>query len=159
MTLDLPALIRRPTWSKDVCVWIGTEATLGKALEGEKHELLDLLDLLRPDEDMPTDEAGRAGVMESRLDSHLQTLKESLAGRLVLVVDNAALLARYRVGLKPFYDWFGSDRRMTILTLASETQFRIPLHLQRDVKCDCTATVEYLTSCLVNPRLVFREKP
>ena len=159
MTLDLPALIRRPTWSKDVCLWIGTEAALREALEGETHEFLDLLDLLQPDEDLPTDELGRAGVLDSRLDSRLQALKESLAGRCVLVVKNAALLARYKVGLKPFYDWFGSDRRMTILTLASETHFRIPLHLQRDVKCDFAATVAYLTSCLVNPRLVFREKP
>ncbi len=159
MKTELSGVVRRPAWSKHVCVWIGTEAALKKALEDEKQQVLDLLDLFPPGEDVPTDDAARSRLLEERLDKELQNLKKSVPGRSVLVVRNAALLGRYRANLKPFYDWYGSDKKMAILVLASESQFQLPLHLQKDVKCDGGATTYYLTSCLDNARLVFREKP
>ena len=140
-------------------MWIGTESALKKDLGSEKQQSLDLLDLFPPEEDVPTDDSERSRLLSERLVRELQNLKESVPGRSVLIVRNAALLGRYRVSLTPFYDWYGTDKKMAILLLASESEFQLPLHLQSDVKCDGGATVHYLTSCLANPRLVFREKP
>lgn len=158
MTASLTNVVRKPYWSKDICVYVGTDTGLGKALESEHIETLDLIDLFPHDEDVPADDAGRSQLLESRLDAKLQQLKGSLRERCVLIVRNAALLARYRTGLRPLYDWFGGDKNMAILVLAPMANFRLPLHLERDVKGDCNATIEYLTSCLANPKLVFWEK-
>jgi len=75
-----------------------------------------------------------------------------------MVMRNAALLARYRTGLSPIYDWFCGNTTMVVLLLAPTLAVRLPLHLERDVKCDCDASAEYLVSCLANPKLVFQER-
>jgi len=158
MKVSLSDVVKKPYWSKDICVWIGTETGVLKATEGERNVSLDLLDLFTPGEDVPADDMGRTQLIELRLDSKLQELRRDLPERRVLILKNAALLARYRVGLGPIYDWFGGDKKMAVLVLTSQADFRLPLHLNRDVKCDCEATVDYLTSCLANQKLVFRER-
>jgi len=154
----LSDVVKRPFWSKDVCLWVGPEGRLREIVRAEHNETLDLLDLLRQNEDIPVDDAGRARLIESRLDARLRELRRASPGRFVLILKNAALFARYRIGLRSLYDWFGDDVSMAVLMLESETDFGLPLHLRRDDKCDCRATIEYLTSCLANPKLVFREK-
>ena len=158
MTATLASIAQKKFWSKDVCVYVGTERGLARELGSTPVESLDLVDLLPSGEELPADDEGRSQFLESRLDSFLQDRKKSLQGRCIVVIKNAALLARYRTGLRPVYDWFGGDRTMVVLLLAPTLAFRLPLHVERDVKCDCNASTEYLASCLANPRLLFRER-
>ncbi len=155
---NLRDIIRKTFWSKDVCVYVGSDTGLREALGTETNRTLDLLDLFPRDEDLPADDSERARLLQSRLDRRLREIRDNVPLRCVLIVKNAALLARYRAGLKPFYEWFGDDAHMVVLPLTAAGDIRLPLSLDRDVRCDGNATVEYLASCLFNPKLVVREK-
>jgi hypothetical protein len=115
VTTTLASIIQKKSWSKDVCVYLGTDGGLAKELGTAPVDTLDLVDLLPPGEELPTDDDGRLRFLESRLDSLLERRKRSLSGRCVLVIRNAALLARYRTGLRSLYDWFGDDTTMVVL--------------------------------------------
>lgn len=158
MTTTLAGVAQKQFWSKDVCIYIGTDRGLAKELGSASVETLDLVDLLPSAEDLPADDEGRSQFLQSRLDSFLEERSKALRGRCIVVIKNAALLARYRTGLRPVYDWFGGDRTMVVLLLSPTLAFRLPLHLGRDVKCDCNASAEYLATCLANPKLLFRER-
>lgn len=159
MTEGLSSVVNMPMWSKHICLWIGSEASLERILLGHRCKKMDVLDLL-PSEDNSSvlDDLERSDKLYCQLDEYLASLSKSLTGRCILTVRNTALLSRYRAGLKAFYDWFGGRQRMTILTILGEVDVRLPVHLENDVKLDCKAIVEYLVSCLIDPRLVFREK-
>lgn len=158
MTATLADVAQKQFWSKDVCIYVGTDRGLARELGDASVETLDLVDLFPSTEDLPADDVGRSRLLQSRLDSFLEERSKSLRGRRIVVIKNAALLARYRTGLRPLYDWFGGDRTMVVLLLAPLIVFHIPLHMERDIKCDSNASADYLATCLANPKLLFRER-
>jgi len=157
---DLRKLVNRPFWSKDVVLWIGPDATVDELAAGVPCRTLDLLDLFSPTEDVPAGDTERGELLRQRLDAKLQELRQSDGGRVVLKVQSAPLLARYRAGLRPFFDWFAGSTRMVVLVLPPSPNVpSLPAYLAGDLKLDEAAAAKYLISCLANdPSKVFREE-
>ena len=55
--------------------------------------------------------------LHSRLRQRLKSMPKGPDNRTVLVVKSIGLLARYRVGLNDFYDWFIGSHTVVILLL------------------------------------------
>src|SRR5438876_25454 len=106
---DFRALLKQRTWDKDVLLWLGSEKSLLSALGSVNHLVLDLLDLFDLDRLPVNDEETRRDLSE-RLRLKLKSIPKGPDNRIVLVVKSVGLLARYRVGLKEFYDWFVGSR-------------------------------------------------
>jgi len=113
---DLKALVKQRTWDKEVIIWLGPEKPLISAIGGSKHVLLDLLDLFEPD-NLPPDDDSTKDVLCAQLRHRLRSIAKGPDNRTVLVVKSIGLLARYRVGLKEFYDWFVGSYTILILLL------------------------------------------
>src|SRR3954468_8656812 len=112
---QLKDLVRQPLWSKQVVVWMGERGPLEQLLAGTQQRDLDLLDLIPDDDSWPSAKDEQGDWLRDRLDRERRALKNGIAGRTVLRVRNAALLARLGTGLRPFYDWFAGSDTMTIL--------------------------------------------
>src|SRR5208283_991395 len=111
---ELVQLAGQRTWDKELILWVGSEANLASALSGLHVDNLDLLDLFDGPPEQIDDDEIRQHISRS-LKKRLQTLVRISAKRTVLVVRSAALLARYHVGVREFYDWFCDDFSMVIL--------------------------------------------
>lgn len=154
MTLaDLQNVISKPAWSKDVVVWAGNAGPLASALEGIACLELDLLDLMHENGSSEK----RADDLAAGLDEWLRTARQQQLGRVVLVVRNAALLARYRVGLRSFYDWFGGARTMVVLHVERVSPIVIPESTTESIRYDADRIVDYLRPLLAGPDRVFAE--
>ena len=117
---ELVQLLRQRTWDKELLLWSGPEAKLLPALTGLQAETLDLLDLFDPAQ--PTwpglSEAGSASRRDAAtwdddeirlhlcrsLRRRLQAVDRAPGKRTVLIVRSAGLLARYRAGVREFYE-------------------------------------------------------
>jgi len=113
---DLAALTRQKTWDKDVVLWVGAEHALLHILGQTPYEVLDLLDLF-DEESLPMDEEETRTQLLRRLRHRLQSLQVSAGRRTVLIVKSIGLLARYRTGVREFYEWFCGDFAMVVLLL------------------------------------------
>jgi hypothetical protein len=145
------SLLERPTWSKDVVVWVGSRDALSSALENKSHLEIDLLDLFPEDEALPTSREVRAELLREKLDRKLQEIKLSASERLVLRVANAALLARYGVGLQSFYDWFGGSQTLAVLEINRIKTMQLPADTADAVSFDPDWLVEYFRPLLAKP--------
>jgi hypothetical protein len=117
---DLRRLIAQKTWDKDVVLWVGPLhplrdllASVGQPVTPSEIDLLDLL----PEQSIPDSDEDIGLAIKARLRSELQGLRSSGTLRRVLIVKSAALLTRYSVGLKEFFDWFVGDHAMVVLVL------------------------------------------
>jgi hypothetical protein len=159
---ELGKVAHRSSWSKDIVVWIGSDSGLAEAVRGVPAVSLDLLDLVPDTGDIPVADSERADLLRSRLDARLRQIREQETGRVILCVSNIPLLSRYRVGLRPFFDWFTGSQKMVILVMPGEMQeMRLPTHLEKDIRLDCADVIDYFDSCLRDPRSphhIFREK-
>ncbi len=158
---ELGQLLEQRTWDKELVVWFGPESKLVPALTGVQVETLDLLDLFTT---WPGLSETGVGVSESRphvcpasqltddddirqyltrsLRKWLQSLDRTNGKRTALLVHSAALLARYRVGVHDFYEWFCDDFSMVILLVerpAAEEQW------PEEVDCNPNRMVEYFS--------------
>jgi hypothetical protein len=145
------ALLDRPSWSKDVVVWVGSGEVLGSALEKARQVELDLLDLFPEDEALPASRDDRADLLRGQLDAKLQQVRPTDAERIVLRVRNAALLARYGVGLRSFYDWFGGARTLAVLEINRTRPVQLPSAVTANITFDTDALVEYFRPLLAKP--------
>jgi hypothetical protein len=145
------ALLERPSWSKDVVVWVGNSDGLATLLGNTNPLELDLLDLFPPDEALPVSRADRADLLRRRLDKKLQELKPAGPQRTVLRVRNAPLLARYGVGLQAFYDWFGGSHTLAVLEINRTKAVRLPGQAADKVHFDPDWLVEYFRPLLAKP--------
>jgi hypothetical protein len=128
---ELAQIARQRTWDKELLLWSGPEAKLLPALKGLQIETLDLLDLFDPTHPTWTglSETGCASRRDAAtwddddvrhhlsrsLRRQLQAVDRTAGKRTALVVRSAGLLARYRVGVRDFYEWFCDDFSMVIL--------------------------------------------
>jgi hypothetical protein len=113
---DLTKLVQQKTWDKEVVLWVGAEGGLRAALGGAPTLDLDLLDLFDPD-NLPMDDDETRTVLQRQLRKRLQNLGTGPGNRAVLVVRSVGLLARYRAGVRDFYEWFCNDFGMVVLAL------------------------------------------
>lgn len=138
---DLKSLVKQRTWDKEVLVWLGTEKSLLNALGAAKHVVLDLLDLFQPDELPPDDDATKDAIHD-QLRQRLKAIPKGPDHRTVLVVKSIGLLARYKVGLKDFYDWFvGSHTIVALLLEGTGERTGWP----DEVKCDTKRLLDYFS--------------
>ena len=111
---ELTQIARQRTWDKELLLWSGPEAKLLPALKGLQIETLDLLDLFDPAH-LPIDDDDVRHHLSRSLRRQLQAVDRTAGKRTALIVRSAGLLARYRVGVRDFYEWFCDDFSMVIL--------------------------------------------
>jgi hypothetical protein len=140
--------LRQPAWSKDVIVWLGSRETLDGLLHGLPQVTLDLLDLLPDDDALPAADAERKELLEARVDARVRDLRPADDQRAVLRVRSAPLLARYRAGLRPFFDWFAGARTMTVLEIDRPRPVALPDTVAGSLRLDTDEMVGYLRSHL-----------
>jgi hypothetical protein len=112
--------------------------------------MLDLLDLFEPDAISIDDDEVRRHLSQS-LRTRLKSIARVSGKRTTLIVRSAGLLARYRVGVQDFYDWFCGDFAMAILLVegtCSEGEW------PDEVQCAPDRLVEYFTDSGMVKRLI-----
>lgn len=144
-------LLFAPLWSKEVVVWVGQSDPLDELLSGLDRRDLDLLDLLPEDEALPSGLEDRGDLLRRELNRYLQINRSDESSRVVLVVHNTAILARYGVGLQPFYDWFAGARTMTVLDLGRLRHIQLPTALACSVTMESSWLADYFRSALRKP--------
>jgi hypothetical protein len=142
---DLVKLLRERNWNKELNLWVGSEGQLRSALDGVRTESLDLLDLFDPDQ-LPIDDDDVRQHMIHKLRHKLKTIPRQPGRHVVLVVKSAGLLARYRVGVREFYDWFCDDESMVVLLIEGRCT---ETHWQDEVECDPDRLIEYFDAAMV----------
>jgi hypothetical protein len=155
---DLADLASRTNWNKHLVIWVGRRAMLDEILANTLHTAFDVLDLFDEDESLPSDELDRREEVERRLEARLREHRPSSSKRMILRVENAAILARWGISLQAFFDYFIGSHTMAILCLegAMPTAKWSP-HLQQEIEYDPRGTLRYLTSCLADPSQVYTE--
>lgn len=111
---ELSSALNRRTWDKELILWFGSESKLLPLLADVETHTLDLLDLFSPASIPVEDDEVRLHLSRT-LRQYLRSIPRAAAKRITLIVRSAGLLARYRVGVQEFYDWFCDDFAMTIL--------------------------------------------
>jgi hypothetical protein len=153
----LKELIHRPAWSKEIVVWVGSIDKLDTILEGMTQIKLDLLDLLPDDEELAASREARAELIQQGLEKFLRERKPKGGGRLILRVRNAALFARYGVGLQSFFDWFSGSRTLTILEIEQLKNVTFPATLTGVVRADPNWLLQYFKPLLAHPDRICQE--
>jgi hypothetical protein len=136
---ELQALLKQRTWDKDVILWLGSEKSLLCAIASTKHVILDLLDLFDLD-DLPVDDDATKHALREHLREQLKTIPKGPENRTVLVVKSIGLLARYKVGLKDFYDWFVGSHTVVALLLEGLPE---KTNWPDEVRCDAKRLFGY----------------
>jgi hypothetical protein len=113
---QLQALLASRSWDKEVVLWAGGEKALQDAMGAAKSVVLDLLDMF-DSEQLPADDEETRDQLRDKLQTRLKAIERGPNNRVILVVKSIGLLARYRIGLKAFYDWFIGDFALVILLL------------------------------------------
>jgi hypothetical protein len=138
---ELTSLLRQRTWDKELLLWFGPEAKLLPLLSGVQVEVVDLLDLFTP-ANLPVDDDDVRHHLSQSLRQRLKSIPRVAARRTAMIVRSAGLLARYRVGVQDFYDWFCDDFSMAILLVeGSSSESDWP----DEVDCAPNRLVEYFT--------------
>lgn len=138
---ELAELVRQRTWDKELLLWFGPEIKLLPILASIHVDVFDLLDLFDP-ASIPVDHDDVRQHLSQALRQRLKSIPRVAARRTALIVRSAGLLARYRVGVQDFYDWFCDDFTMVILLVegrCSEGEW------PDEVNCVPDRLVEYFT--------------
>jgi hypothetical protein len=109
-------LLHQRTWDKELILWYGTEPKLLPFLVGINVEALDLLDLFTP-ANLPVEDDEVRMHLSRSLRQYLKSIPRMAATHTALIVRSAGLLARYRVGVQDFYDWYCDDFAMAFLLI------------------------------------------
>jgi hypothetical protein len=117
--VDFKELIGRftkyPIPGRKLFVWVGNRETLVKTLPVEITKEIDLIKLIRP---IASDtELNAERTIKSVLFQLVKSISLSNKTREILVIENAYLIARYRISLTPFYDYYLGDRTMAIFQI------------------------------------------
>ena len=150
---DLIALTQQRTWDKDLVLWVGYEKTLTQALGQGQYTMLDLLDVFDEDR-LPMDDEETRTQLVRGLRKRLRAIDAAADKRTILIVRSIGLLARYRAGVKDFYDWFCSDFAMAVLVLEGPIEnYPWP----EEVRCDPDKLIDHFQAPTV-VKQVFRER-
>jgi hypothetical protein len=147
---ELTNLVRERTWNKELILWFGPESKLLPLLEGIRIETLDLLDLFKPATIPVEDDEVRLHISRS-LRLYLNSIARGDSKRTALIVRSAGLLARYRVGVQDFYDWYCNDFTMAIILVdGSYREGEWP----DEVECSPDKLVGYFKDSRIVKRLI-----
>ena len=136
---ELQTLLKQRTWDKDVLLWLGSDKSLLSTLGSTNRVILDLLDLFDVDS-LPVDDDETRRDLTERLRYRLKSIPKGPTDRTVLVVKSIGLLARYRIGMKEFYDWFVGSHTIVALVLEGlPGQTNWP----EEVRCDAKRLSSY----------------
>lgn len=147
---QLTTLVRQRTWNKELILWYGPEGKLRPQLEGIQIRDLDLLDLFTPGDTLPEDDEIRQHISRS-LRQHLKSIPRAPTAHSALIVRSSGLLARYRVGVQDFYDWYCDDFAMVILLV--DGSYRGD-EWPEEVECRPDSLVEYFKDSGMVKRLI-----
>jgi broad specificity phosphatase PhoE len=136
---DLQTLLKQRTWDKDVLLWLGSERSLLDVLGSTSRVILDLLDLFDLD-NLPVDDDETRRDLTERLRDRLKSIPKGPTNRTVLVVKSIGLLARYRIGIKEFYDWFVGSHTVVALVLEGLPK---QTNWPEELRCDAKRLSEY----------------
>ena len=139
-TTDLSQLLRQRTWDKELNLWVGPERPLRELLEGLRVETLDLLDLIEVDESSEDDDVRRQ--LTQAIRQHLKAIPRERSQQLVLIVLSAGLLARFRVGVREFYEWFCDDFSMSFLVVEGRCN---DVEWPDEVECHPNQLIDYFS--------------
>jgi hypothetical protein len=138
---ELRALLKNRTWDKEVLLWVGSEKVLSEVVSSSNPLTLDLLDLFDLDK-LPIEDDETRNELRERLRDRLKAIPKGPHNRTVLVVKSSGLLARYKVGLKEFYDWFIGSHTLLVLLLGEVAeQAKWP----DEVRCQPKRLLDYFT--------------
>jgi|HubBroStandDraft_6_1064221.scaffolds.fasta_scaffold502359_2 hypothetical protein len=146
---ELAKLIRQRTWDKELLLWFGSEVKLLPFLGSIHVEVLDLLDLF-VGTSLPVDDDEVRQRLSQSLRQRLRSVPHAPGGQTALIVRSAGLLARYRVGMQEFYDWFCDDFSMAILLIEGRCN---EADWPDEVECAQDKLVEYFTDSGMIKRL------
>ena len=138
---ELAQLVRQRTWDKELLLWSGPEAKLLPVLTGLQVESLELLDLFDPT-NLPIDDDEIRQCLSRSLRQRLQSVDRAPGKQTALIVRSAGLLARYRVGVRDFYEWFCDDFSLVILLVE---QPAIEEDWPEEVDCNPDRLIGYFT--------------
>jgi hypothetical protein len=147
---ELTNLLRQRTWDRELILWFGPEVKLRPFLTSVQVETLDLLDTFDPAA-LPVDDEEVRQYLSQSLRKCLQSIPRTAGKRTALIVRSAGLLARYRVGVQEFYNWFCDDFAMVILLVegrCNESEW------PDEVECASDGLVEYFTKSDAIKRLL-----
>ena len=138
---EIKKLSLNPSWSKELVLWVGPEKSLLESIGSVKVQTLDLLDLF-DEANLPMDEDETRLQLRHALQAKLRSIPASADNRTVLIVKSIGLLARYKVGLQPFYDWFVGSFGMAVLLLDRTGE---KADWPDEVECDSNRLMRYFT--------------
>ena len=138
---ELAQLVRQRTWDKELLLWSGPEAKLLPVLTGLQVESLELLDLFDPT-NLPIDDDEIRQCLSRSLRQRLQSVDRAPGKQTALIVRSAGLLARYRVGVRDFYEWFCDDFSLVILLVERPA---IEEDWPEEVDCNPDRLIGYFT--------------
>jgi len=147
---ELTKLLRQRTWDRELILWFGAESKLVPFLASVQVEIFDLLDTFDPTS-LPVDDDEVRRHLSQSLRKCLQSISRGANKHTALIVRSAGLLARYRVGVQDFYNWFCDDFSMVILLVegrCSESDW------PDEVECAPDRLVEYFTQSDLIKRLI-----
>ena len=147
---ELTNLLRQRTWDRELILWSGAESKLLPFLTNVQVEVLDLLDTFDPDA-LPVDDDEIRQHLSQSLRRRLQAILREPSKRTALIVRSAGLLARYRVGVQDFYNWFCDDFSMVILLIegrCNESEW------PDEVECVSDKLIDYFTKSDLIKRLI-----
>jgi hypothetical protein len=147
---ELTNLLRQRTWDRELILWFGAESKVLPFLTGVQVEILDLLDTFDPAA-LPVDEDEVRLHLSQSLRKSLQSIPRKANKRTALIVRSAGLLARYRVGVQDFYNWFCDDFSMVILLVEGRCSESV---WPDEVECASDRLVEYFTKSDLIKRLI-----
>lgn len=136
---DLSKILSQQTWDKELILWLGPESKLLSSLTNVQVNIIDLLDMFATVETAGEDDDVRKHLSRS-LRQHLKSIPRTVGKRIVLIVRSAGLLARYRVGVQDFYDWFCNDFALAILLIEGTCH---GTEWPDDVECGPDQLVDY----------------
>lgn len=113
-------LKERPVPGKHVYVWNGDEDVLLEIVGKELACEFDLAADIQVDESYDQNETGFSRRIERSLEKKLFELYSEVNDRekqQILVVSSSSILARYKMGLTVFYDYYLGDRTMVVFVV------------------------------------------
>lgn len=139
-TAELSQLVSQRTWDKELNLWVGPERQLREQLEGMRLETLDLLDLIVGDVSADDDDVRLQ--LARAIRQHVKAIPRERGQHVVLIVLSAALLARFGVGVREFYEWFCDDFSMVFLVVEGRcTDVEWP----EEVECHPNQLIDYFS--------------